>query len=217
METDKHYFIEGLFIIALSIGAALTFVWLSGSGHRDDVIYSINFNESVSGLALGDPVKFRGVDVGTVKTMKLDLTDPKLVHVEVALRKDSPVKTDTKASLKLKGITGVVFIELNGGSPEAKTLLAATPEGQVPEITSEKSALTTTLEALPKAIDKFMAIEGQAKKVLSDVGAVTSSIKENPSQLIFPSKSKKSPASDEKAASASKEKTPSKREDKTGQ
>jgi phospholipid/cholesterol/gamma-HCH transport system substrate-binding protein len=211
METDRHYFIEGLFIIVLSIGAALAFVWLSGSGHRDDVVYRIHFDESVSGLSLGDPVKFRGVDIGTVKTMNLDSTNPQLVQVDVTLRKDAPVKTDTKASLKLKGITGVVFIELNGGSADAKTLLAATPEGQVPEITSEKSALTTTLEALPKAIDRFLAIEGQAKKVLSDVGAVTSSIKENPSQLIFPSKSKTAPASDEKAAAPSKEKTPSKR------
>ncbi len=211
METDRHYFIEGLFIIVLSIGAALAFVWLSGSGHRDDVVYRIHFNESVSGLSLGDPVKFRGVDIGTVKTMNLDLTDPQLVQVDVALRKNAPVKTDTKASLKLKGITGVVFIELNGGSANAKTLLAATPEGQVPEITSEKSALTTTLEALPKAIDKFLALENQTKKVLSDVGAVTSSIKENPSQLIFPSKSKTAPPSDEKVAPAAKEKASPKR------
>ena len=62
METDKHYFIEGLFIIGLTAAAALFFVWLSTTGHRDDVLYRIHFNESVSGLALGDPVKFRGVD-----------------------------------------------------------------------------------------------------------------------------------------------------------
>ena len=118
METDKHYFIEGLFIIGLRVAAAFFFVWLASTGHRDDVLYRIHFAESVSGLALGDPVKFRGVDVGTVKTMAIDAADPRLVQVDVRLRKEAPVKTDTKASLKLKGITGVVFIELNGGSPE---------------------------------------------------------------------------------------------------
>jgi len=30
METDRHYFFEGLFIIVLSVGVALAFVWLSG-------------------------------------------------------------------------------------------------------------------------------------------------------------------------------------------
>src|SRR2546425_6167697 len=134
METDKHYFIEGLFIIGFSIAAAFFFIWLGSSSHRDDVLYRIHFAESVSGLALGDPVKFHGVDVGTVKFLALDPDDPSRVQVDVRLRKEAPVKTDTKASLKLKGITGVVFIELNGGAPKAQTLLAATPEGQVPEI-----------------------------------------------------------------------------------
>jgi phospholipid/cholesterol/gamma-HCH transport system substrate-binding protein len=185
METDRHYFFEGLFIIVLALGAAFAFVWLSGSGHRDDVLYRIRFDESVSGLSLGDPVKFRGVDVGTVKAMRLDPGDPKLVQVDVALRKDAPVKTDTRASLKLKGITGVLFIELNGGSAGARTLVNATPEGSVPEIASEKSPLTTALEALPKAIDRFVALESQTNKVLSDVGAATREIKENPSSLLF--------------------------------
>src|SRR6266576_3600090 len=153
METDRHYFIEGLFIIGFSFAAAFFFVWLQTTAHRDDVLYRIHFNESVSGLALGDPVKFRGVDVGTVKTMALDVADPRRVQVDVKLRKEAPVKTDTKASLKLKGITGVVFIELNGGSPSAKALAAVTPEGQVPEIVSEPSSLASLVDQLPKILE----------------------------------------------------------------
>src|SRR5512132_4540322 len=126
METDKHYFFEGLFIIGFSIAAALFAVWLGSTGRHDDVVYRIHFPDSVSGLAVGDPVKFRGVDVGTVKTMALDRDNPRLVLVEARLRKDTPVKTDTRASLQMKGITGVVFIELNGGDPKAETLLAVT-------------------------------------------------------------------------------------------
>jgi phospholipid/cholesterol/gamma-HCH transport system substrate-binding protein len=188
METDKHYFIEGLFIIGLAVAAAFFFVWLSTTGHRDDVLYRIHFNESVSGLALGDPVKFRGVDVGTVRMMALDTADPRRVQVDVKLRKEAPVKTDTKASLKLKGITGVVFIELNGGNPSAKALAAVTPEGQVPEIPSEQSSLTSVLDQLPKILEKFTAIEDQTKKVMTDVGEVTGKIKENPLLRLSPSK-----------------------------
>jgi phospholipid/cholesterol/gamma-HCH transport system substrate-binding protein len=209
VETDRHYFFEGLFIVVLAVGAALAFIWLSGSGHRDDVHYRIHFDESVSGLSLGDPVKFRGVDVGTVKAMSLDVDDPKLVQVDVALRKDAPVKTDTKASLKLKGITGVVFIELNGGSPSAQMLSAATPQGQIPEIAAEKSPLATALEALPKAIDRFVALESHTNKVLADVGAATREIKENPQSLIF---GKPKSAADEKTNS--KEKLSPKRQSK---
>src|SRR5205807_6069855 len=187
METDKHYFVEGLFIIGIAVAAAFFSVWLVSSGHRDDVLYRIHFNESVSGLNLGDPVKFHGVDVGTVKAMALDPNDPRRVEVDVKLRKEAPVKTDTKASLKLKGITGVVFIELNGGSPAAQTVLAATPEGKIPEIASEKSSLASVLDQLPKVIEKFSAIEDQTKKVVTDVGEVTGKIKENPLLRLSPS------------------------------
>ena len=131
METDKHYFFEGLFIIGFSVAAALFAVWLASPGRHDDVLYRIHFPDSVSGLAVGDPVKYRGVDVGTVRTMLIDPDNSRLVRVDVRLRKETPVKTDTRASLTLKGITGVVFIELNGGNPAAQTLLAVTPEGRI--------------------------------------------------------------------------------------
>ena len=184
MESDKHYFIEGLFVIALSIAAAFFAVWLSRPGDKDDVLYRIHFDESVSGLALGEPVKLVGVDVGTVKAMSIDTTDPRRVQVEVKLHKDAPVKANTKATLKTKGITGVNFIELSGGTADAQTLVAATPAGQVPEIPAEKSSLTTMLEQLPKVIAKFSTIEDQAKKVVADAGAVTAEVKENPSLLL---------------------------------
>ena len=198
METDKNYFIVGLFIIGFFVAAALFAVWLVGTGHRDDVLYRIHFAESVSGLAVGDAVKFNGVDVGTVKAIALDPTDPGLVQVNIGLHKEVPVKTDTKATLKLKGITGVVFIELDGGSPNALTLLASTREGQIPEIVSEKSALNATLDLLPRLLERFASIENQLTKVLTDVGGVTSEIKQNPSVLLWGSKDK-TPKADKNA------------------
>jgi phospholipid/cholesterol/gamma-HCH transport system substrate-binding protein len=201
MESDKHYFFEGLFIIVFTLAATAAFVWLAKSGHRDDMLYRIRFNESVSGMSVGDPVKFRGVDVGTVKTMAIDPDDPRRVQVEIKLRKETPVKTDTKAMLKLKGITGVVFVELNGGSPKAEFLAAATPAGQVPEIPSEKSNLTTFLDELPKIAQKFSAIENKTSRVLDDVGEVTRQVKENPSVLLRGPREKPSAATSERPSS----------------
>jgi phospholipid/cholesterol/gamma-HCH transport system substrate-binding protein len=184
METDKHYFIEGLFIIGFSLAAAFFAVWLGSTGRHDDVLYRIHFPDSVSGLTAGDAVKFRGVDVGTVKTMIIDPDNARLVRVEVRLRKATPVKTDTRASLTMKGITGVVFIELNGGDPAAQSLLAVTPEGKIAEIPSEKTGLKAMLDELPKVIGKFTAIEDQVKKVVTGVGALTDKVKDNPSLLL---------------------------------
>src|SRR5512140_2811345 len=150
METDRHYFIEGLFIIGFSVAAAFVAVWLGSAGRHDDVVYRIHFAESVSGRAVGDTVKFRGVDVGTVKSMNLDPDNSRLVRVDVRLRKETPVKTDTRASLALKGITGVVTIELSGGDQAAQSLLEATAADKIPEILSEKTGLKAMLDELPK-------------------------------------------------------------------
>lgn len=198
METDKHYFFEGLFILGFSVAAAFFAVWLGSTGRHDDVVYRIHFPDSVSGLAVGDPVKYRGVDVGTVKTIIIDPDNSRLVLVDVRLRKETPVKTDTRASLALKGITGVVFIELGGGNPAAQTLLAATPEGKIPEIPSEKTGLKAMLDELPKMVrkfettaekfstmaDKFSAVGDQTKKVMTGVGELTDKVKDNPSLLL---------------------------------
>jgi len=206
METDRHYLIEGLFIIGIAVAAAFFSVWLVSSGQRDDVLYRIHFNESVTGMALGDQVKFHGVDVGSVKAVALDPADPRRVQVDVRLRKETPVKTDTKAILKLKGVTGVVYVELNGGAPAAKSLLDATPEGQIPEIASEKSSLTAAMDQLPKVLEQFSAIEKQTKKVVSDVGEVAERVKDSPVMKLFPAKEK---ATSEKAAIPAKEKATS--------
>ena len=198
METDKRYFFEGLFILLFTLAIVFAFVWLSRAGHRDDVTYRIRFNESVSGMSLGDPVKFRGVDVGTVKSMALDPDDPRRVQVDVRLRRDAPVKTDTKATLKVKGITGVVLVELNGGSANAQLLADAASAGEVPEIASEKSNLTTLLDELPKLAQKFSALETKTGKVVDDVGEVAKKVKENPSVLLRQPKDKGKASADGK-------------------
>jgi phospholipid/cholesterol/gamma-HCH transport system substrate-binding protein len=198
METDRHYFFEGLFVIGFSVAAAFFAVWLGSTGRHDDVVYRIHFPDSVNGLTVGDPVKYRGVDVGTVKTMIIDPANSRLVLVEVRLRKETPVKTDTRASLTMKGITGVVFIELNGGDAEAQSLLAVTPQDKVPEIPSEKTGLKAMLDELPKLVGKFAAIaekfsgmavkfsaiEDQVKNVVTGVGALTDKVTDNPSLLL---------------------------------
>lgn len=191
MESDKHYFLEGLFVIGFSVAIAIFFIWLSRSGGKDDVLYRIHFSESVSGLSMGDPVKYLGVPVGTVKSLAIDAEDPGKVQVDIGLHKGTPIKTDTKATLKLKGITGAFFIELGGSTAKAKTLLSATPAGEVPEIPAGKSSLNAAMDELPRILKKFSAIEDETKKVVTDVHAVVNKVKDNPSLLLRRPKNKK--------------------------
>jgi hypothetical protein len=81
-----------------------------------------------------------------------------------------------------------------------------TPEGQIPEIASEKSGLTSALDQLPRILEKFSAIEDQTKKVVTDVGEVTGKIKDNPLLRLGAPKEKAVPAQAESSAPTQKEK-----------
>jgi len=181
-----NYAVVGGFVLVLGAALIAGVLWLASGGgsHTEYDLYLALAEESVAGLNVNAPVKYRGVDVGTVKSLIIDPDNSRLVRVEVRLRKDTPVKTDTRASLALKGLTGAVFIELNGGDPAAQTLLAVTPPGKLPEIPSEKTGLKAMLDDLPKLVEKFGALEDQVKKVVTNAGALTEKVKANPSLLL---------------------------------
>jgi phospholipid/cholesterol/gamma-HCH transport system substrate-binding protein len=201
MESDKHYFIEGLFIIGFTIAAAVFAVWLGSPGRHDDVLYRIHFPDSVSGLALGDTVKFRGVDVGTVKTMSLDRDNPQLVQVDGGGKRRYRHQGQPRA----KGITGVSHRISTAVTRKAQTLVAATPAGSIPEIPTEKTGLKAMIDELPKMVSKiettadkfagmadkfggmatkFSAVGDQTKHVMQNVDELTEKVKENPSLLL---------------------------------
>jgi phospholipid/cholesterol/gamma-HCH transport system substrate-binding protein len=92
--------------------------------------YLINFKgTSVNGLLVGAPVKYQGVEVGSVKQIEVHPDDLASIRVELDINKYFPVKTDMSATMTFAGITGSKFIELAGGTNEAVDLA---PGGEIP-------------------------------------------------------------------------------------
>lgn len=181
METDKHYLKVGAFVLLTILAAALFSVWLVGA-HSDSqyTTYRIRFEESVSGLDVGGPVKFRGVQVGKVDTMSIDPADTRRIRVDVSVLKTTPIKTDTVATLKLQGITGSVYVELSGSNPKAADVALSDPvdKDNPPEIPSTPSSLNAIMDTLPEILKKVSHIADQADKLFSDknVAAVSGMI-----------------------------------------
>ena len=67
-------------------------------------------------------LRYRGVPIGTVTQIGIDLENVELIEVTLAIKKGTPIKTDTIASLALQGITGLSFVQLTGGTRNAPTL-----------------------------------------------------------------------------------------------
>jgi phospholipid/cholesterol/gamma-HCH transport system substrate-binding protein len=74
--------------------------------------YTTYFDESVQGLQVDSAIKYRGVEIGKVKSIKV-APDYRLIEVVMKIDLESDLQKQTVATLKTAGITGIVFIELD--------------------------------------------------------------------------------------------------------
>src|SRR5262245_28870597 len=110
MEREANYAAVGAFVVAVVVLAGLFVYWYSDArDHRDYTRYEIYFDGSVSGLTRGAPVRYLGVDVGRVFTMRIDPRDSSRVQVVADIDSTTPISTKTVAELSLQGVTGVLF------------------------------------------------------------------------------------------------------------
>ena len=119
--------------VALAVGLAL---FLGGNRIRNGHVFETYFAETVQGLEVGAPVKFRGVSLGEVTEIGLvsavyKVLDDRgatyrLVYVRYIIdlaRTGRPTGLDTavtrglRARLASQGITGLAYIELDFVDP----------------------------------------------------------------------------------------------------
>ena len=115
--------------------------------------YSFFEGESLSGLSVGADVKYHGVMIGKVSDINYQLDDLTKVKVIYSIRDDFPMKNDMKATAGLMGITGLLYIEIMGGSNEAASL----PEGsEIPSKASLMSAITGKAEGIVNKVEMII-------------------------------------------------------------
>lgn len=113
----------GLFVTVSFFILAGAILWLAGSRFLQPVdTYQIVFDKSVSGLLPGAAVEYQGVTVGKVEALRLTQETPPRAAVTIALQPGTPVRQDTTAHLVGSFVTGIRFIELEGGSVDAPLL-----------------------------------------------------------------------------------------------
>ncbi|EHV1040363.1 MCE family protein [Campylobacter lari] len=117
MENRANYILIGIFVSILFFISLFFIVWYGNlKDEKTFKYYEIFMEESVAGLSVKAPVKFLGVDVGSVENISIDSSSNQLrVKILVKLDSNLVVKTDTYASLQIQGITGFKFIQLAGG------------------------------------------------------------------------------------------------------
>jgi phospholipid/cholesterol/gamma-HCH transport system substrate-binding protein len=129
-------------------------------------------------------VKFRGVDVGRVRDIVINPKNVEEVRLTLEIAQGTPVKSDTVATLRIQGLTGLAFVDLSGGS-QAAPLLTAKPGDAYPVIgtgpsllfrlDSEVTTLITGVNAFTEDARAIIDEDNRAKlrQILGDLAVLT--------------------------------------------
>ena len=191
MERNANYALVGIASLVLFVGMVVFVFWLARvQFNRDYDVYDILFIGPVRGLSEGGEVHFNGIKVGEVTDINLDKRDPNRVIARTRLSAEVPIRVDSFATLEPQGITGVNYVQITAGTPTKRLLKDSVPDGQIPVIQSQRSALsdllqgggtvlTRTIEALDR-INRVLSDENVQtfSAALSDVQAVTAEARE---------------------------------------
>jgi phospholipid/cholesterol/gamma-HCH transport system substrate-binding protein len=125
MNNKVNYTVIG-FLVLFSVVLILAFSYwlLQPTVETKTSKYNIYFDESVLGLNIDAPVKYRGISVGKVTKLQISPTNSAQVEVEVTILSTTPVKENTAAKLTSQGITGLSYINLSMGDHNAPPLVA---------------------------------------------------------------------------------------------
>jgi phospholipid/cholesterol/gamma-HCH transport system substrate-binding protein len=164
METKANYVLIGAFVLLAAGALALFTLWIAGNpfsrAYKD---YDVIFNGPVNGLSEGGEVRFNGIKVGEVTTLRLDRVDPNRVIAHIRVEGQTPVRTDSVAQLNFQGITGVTFIQILAGDPA--TPLLTSVNGETPQIPTSR----TLVDELFQGGQDLLGVSGDTIRKINEM------------------------------------------------
>ena len=207
METRANYVLIGAVTLLGIVAAFAFFLWYAriAIDRRYDY-YDILFDQ-VSGLSRAGDVRFNGILVGQVIAIDLAHSGAS-VRVEIEVENGTPIDSGTVATLRSQGVTGVSFVSLASGPPNAPPLEVDPVTGRR-VIKSEPSVLDSLIEGAPEllreATDLLRQLSGIAspenkervadilgnvqtasgglEKAMSDFSAISTTVREGVDQI----------------------------------
>jgi phospholipid/cholesterol/gamma-HCH transport system substrate-binding protein len=145
----------GIFILVSSTLLLFLIVFFTARELFEETdTYYVAFQEvSVSGMEVGSPVKYLGINVGTISDIRINPKDVTSIIAQLSLKAGTPVKENSKADIVSMGITGMKAIEIRGGTNEAKLLA---PESYIQPGSSLSSEITGKAEVIAEKVETVL-------------------------------------------------------------
>lgn len=163
MASQRTKFAVGLFLTCGVLFAVLVIIWLGMSRFLEKGRHYVTyFDESVQGLNIDSPVKYRGVFIGRVESIGV-APDSKLIQVVLKIESGQALDSRIVAQLKSVGITGSMFIELDRkktGEPDQSPKLNFPTE--YPIVASKPSEIGELIAGINDVLDQIKSLDLQA-------------------------------------------------------
>lgn len=185
-QQSSNYYKIGLFVI-IGIVLMIAAVILLGSGKlfQQTALVETYFNESVQGLSLGSPVKYKGMAIGEISKIALvsavyphngseDDLSHRYIYVQMTIitsyltirskvKMNEILTEDVKKGLRVKlaqqGLTGNAYLELNFEDPKNTPPLPITWRPTHLYIPSAASTLTRFSENVGYVLDELKKVK----------------------------------------------------------
>jgi phospholipid/cholesterol/gamma-HCH transport system substrate-binding protein len=165
METRANYALIGALVVLATVCAASFVLWFGQSEYRRDYkSYDIIFDGPVS-LEQGSAVRYIGVKVGEVADVRIDRADSSRVRARIRVSRDTPIRSDSTASIQLAGITGATFVQISAGTGP---MLEARAGEAVPVIRSERTLVDQIVAGGAQALGRANLTFDRINMILTD-------------------------------------------------
>ncbi|CAM4160593.1 MlaD family protein [Flavobacterium antarcticum] len=165
MERKNYKIRLGLFVTAGIILFFLAIFVIGKQKNLFDPVFEVKANfQNVSGLQVGNAVRFSGINVGTVD--QITIVNDSTVEVTMLVKKDVQkfIKQDSEAGIGSEGIIGDKLVVLSRGGSSNKIV----KEGQL-IASSEPVETDAIMESLQITADNAAIATGEITEILAKV------------------------------------------------
>jgi len=159
-----------LAVVAAAFAGFLAFQKIHG--FRQQTPLRIVFEGSASGLRKGGSVNFDGIQIGQIKSLKLD--NPRKVVALAMIDNSAPIRKDTVVGLEFQGLTGIAAISLVGGAPAAPPV--PLDQDGIPILTADLSETETIRDSLHNVDRMLVGNQAMLKDTLLNFETYTASL-----------------------------------------
>ncbi|MFD1344125.1 MCE family protein [Litorisediminicola beolgyonensis] len=157
METRANYILIGAFTLAGLLGLLGFILWFAQVElDRRFAYYDVEFT-SVSGLSNASTVRFAGLPVGQVADVRLAPDRSGLIRVRLEVDAETPVRANSIATIESQGVTGVSYVGISPGTPDAPFLTDLSRD-EIPQIPAGRSVLQTLSEDAPDLLTEALGV-----------------------------------------------------------